>query len=60
MRVRDNVVVFFIFIWNFDNCMGRGVKVYLGSVEFGVVCVLLGRIFIKEEYMNLVSEKLES
>lgn len=40
--------------------MGRGVKVYLGSVEFGVVCVLLGWIFIKEEYMNLVSEKLES
>lgn len=35
-------------------------KVYLGSAELGAACALLGRIPTKEEYMNLVSEKLES
>ncbi|MGL2909508.1 aconitase family protein, partial [Helicobacter pylori] len=59
-RVRDNAVVFSTSTRNFDNRMGRGAKVYLGSAELGAACALLGRIPTKEEYMNLVSEKLES
>ncbi len=57
-RVRDNAVVFSTSTRNFDNRMGRGAKVYLGSSELAAVVALLGRIPTKEEYLEIVAKKI--
>ncbi|MDR2789496.1 MAG: bifunctional aconitate hydratase 2/2-methylisocitrate dehydratase [Campylobacteraceae bacterium] len=57
-RVRDNAVVFSTSTRNFDNRMGAGAKVYLGSAELAAVCALLGRVPSKEEYLSIVPKKL--
>ena len=59
-RVRDNAVVFSTSTRNFDNRMGKGAKVYLGSAELAAVCALLGRIPTKEEYLEIVAKKITS
>lgn len=38
--------------------MGKGVQVYFGFVELVVVCVFFGKIFIVEEYLAIVFEKV--
>jgi aconitate hydratase 2/2-methylisocitrate dehydratase len=43
---------------NFDNRLGKGTQVYLGSAELAAVCSKLGRIPTVEEYMSIVPEKL--
>ncbi len=57
-RVRDNANVFSTSTRNFDNRMGKGAQVYLGSAELGAVTALLGRIPTKEEYLEIVERKL--
>jgi len=57
-RVRDNAVVFSTSTRNFDNRMGKGAKVYLGSAELAAVAAILGRIPTKEEYLKIVPKKL--
>lgn len=57
-RVRDNATVFSTSTRNFDNRMGRGAQVYLGSAELGAVCALLGKIPTPSEYLDIVSDKL--
>lgn len=59
-RVRDNAVVFSTSTRNFDNRMGKGAKVYLGSAELAAACALLGKIPSKEEYLGLVPQKIEN
>lgn len=58
-RVADNAIVFSTSTRNFDNRMGMGAKVYLGSAELAAVCAILGRLPSVEEYLNIVSEKLD-
>lgn len=58
-RVADGAVVFSTSTRNFDNRMGMGAQVYLGSAELAALCALLGRLPSVEEYMNLVPRKLE-
>ncbi|PAF48248.1 bifunctional aconitate hydratase 2/2-methylisocitrate dehydratase [Helicobacter sp. 12S02232-10] len=58
-RVKDNAVVFSTSTRNFDNRMGKGAQVYLGSAELGAVCALLGRLPSAQEYLKLVPEKLQ-
>lgn len=58
-RVRDNAVVFSTSTRNFDNRMGRGAQVYLGSAELGGVCAMLGRLPSAEEYRSIAPRKLE-
>jgi len=58
-RVRDGATVFSTSTRNFDNRMGMGAKVYLGSAELAALCALLGRLPSVEEYLNLVPKKLE-
>lgn len=58
-RVKDNAVVFSTSTRNFDNRMGKGAQVYLGSAELAAVASSLGRLPTKEEYMNMVVKKLE-
>ncbi len=36
---------------NFNNRMGKGARVYLGSAELAAVCALLGKIPTVEEYI---------
>lgn len=59
-RVRDNAVVFSTSTRNFDNRMGKGAQVYLGSAELAAACALLGRIPSKQEYLNLIPKKIAS
>ncbi len=58
-RVRDNATVFSTSTRNFDNRMGKGAQVYLGSAELAAVTAILGRIPTKEEYLSIVPKKLE-
>ena len=55
-RVADNATVFSTSTRNFDNRLGRGAQVYLGSAELAAVCALLGKIPTKEEYINLTKK----
>ncbi|WP_169784990.1 bifunctional aconitate hydratase 2/2-methylisocitrate dehydratase [Campylobacter curvus] len=57
-RVRDGAVVFSTSTRNFDNRMGMGAQVYLGSAELAAVCAILGRLPSVDEYMRIVSQKL--
>ena len=58
-RVADGATVFSTSTRNFDNRMGKGAQVYLGSSELAALCALLGRLPSVEEYMSLVPKKLE-
>lgn len=57
-RVADGAVVFSTSTRNFDNRMGMGAKVYLGSAELAAVCALLGRLPSAQEYLDIVPKKL--
>ncbi|MBD1844359.1 bifunctional aconitate hydratase 2/2-methylisocitrate dehydratase [Cyanobacteria bacterium FACHB-63] len=58
-RVEDGVTVFSTSTRNFNNRMGKGAQVYLGSAELAAVCALLGKIPTIEEYMSVVKEKVD-
>lgn len=57
-RVKDNAVVFSTSTRNFDNRMGKGAKVYLGSAELAAVCAILGKIPNNDEYLEIVKSKI--
>ena len=57
-RVENNAHVFSTSTRNFDNRMGKGAQVYLGSAELAAVCALLGKIPTFEEYHQIVKEKI--
>lgn len=58
-RVADNAVVFSTSTRNFDNRMGLGAQVYLGSAELAAVCAMLGRLPSKDEYLQIMNKKLQ-
>ncbi|MFN4280194.1 bifunctional aconitate hydratase 2/2-methylisocitrate dehydratase [Thermosynechococcus sp.] len=58
-RVADNTTVFSTSTRNFNNRMGKGARVYLGSAELAAVCALLGRIPTREEYLEIVTRKID-
>ncbi|MEM9538437.1 MAG: bifunctional aconitate hydratase 2/2-methylisocitrate dehydratase [Cyanobacteria bacterium P01_E01_bin.42] len=58
-RVEDGVTVFSTSTRNFNNRMGKGARVYLGSAELAAVCALLGKIPTVEEYLSIVAEKVD-
>ncbi len=51
-RVSDNAVVFSTSTRNFDNRMGNGANVYLGSAELAAITAALGRIPTLKEYFS--------
>ena len=55
---REGSTVFSTSTRNFDNRLGKGTQVYLGSAELAAVCSKLGRIPTVEEYMSIVPQKL--
>ncbi|MEA5420546.1 bifunctional aconitate hydratase 2/2-methylisocitrate dehydratase [Spirulina sp. CCNP1310] len=58
-RVEDGVTVFSTSTRNFNNRMGKGAQVYLGSAELAAVCALLGKIPTVAEYMAIVTQKID-
>jgi len=57
-RVADEAIVFSTSTRNFDNRLGKGAQVYLGSAEVAAVAALLGRLPSKEEYLEIVNKKI--
>ncbi|MEB3255264.1 MAG: bifunctional aconitate hydratase 2/2-methylisocitrate dehydratase [Synechococcaceae cyanobacterium] len=58
-RVEDNTTVFSTSTRNFNNRLGNGAQVYLGSAELAAVCAQLGRIPTKEEYLAIAAERID-
>ena len=58
-RVEDNTTVFSTSTRNFNNRLGNGAQVYLGSAELAAVCAQLGRIPSKEEYLTIAAAKID-
>jgi len=58
-RVPDGVNVYSTSTRNFDDRMGNGAKVYLGSAELGAVAALMGKLPKPDEYMKIYKEKIE-
>jgi len=57
-RVADDAIVFSTSTRNFDNRLGKGAQVYLGSAELAAVCSKLGRIPTATEYQDIVPAKI--
>jgi aconitate hydratase 2/2-methylisocitrate dehydratase len=57
-RVPGQTTVFSTSTRNFDDRMGDGAKVFLGSAELGAVSANLGRLPTKEEYFAAYAEKI--
>jgi aconitate hydratase 2/2-methylisocitrate dehydratase len=57
-RTRDNAVVFSTSTRNFDNRIGTGTRVFLGSAELAAVCAVLGRIPTVDEYQKILAERV--
>ena len=57
-RVRPQATVFSTSTRNFDDRMGYGARVYLGSAELAAVCALKGAIPTTEEYLAIMKEKV--
>ena len=58
-RVRDNAVVFSTSTRNFNNRLGTGAQVYLGSAELAAAVALKGELPTPAEYIEVVGPKLE-
>ena len=57
--VAQNAWVFSTSTRNFDNRLGKGSQVYLGSAELAAVVALKGKLPTKEEYLEIVSNKIK-
>ncbi len=57
-RVRPRVTIISTSTRNFDNRMGDGAQVFLGSAELAAVCALYGKIPTPEEYFSIFNKKI--
>jgi aconitate hydratase 2/2-methylisocitrate dehydratase len=57
-RVPDGVTVFSTSTRNFDNRMGTGAQVYLGSAELGAVAALEGKLPTPDQYLAVYEKKV--
>ncbi|CAK6687566.1 bifunctional aconitate hydratase 2/2-methylisocitrate dehydratase [Synechococcus sp. BA-124 BA4] len=58
-RVDDNTTVFSTSTRNFNNRLGNGAQVYLGSAELAAVCALLGHIPTPAEYLEIAAARID-
>jgi aconitate hydratase 2/2-methylisocitrate dehydratase len=58
LRVPDGMTVFSTSTRNFDNRMGNGAKVFLGSAELGAVAAVKGKLPTAEEYIAEYAAKV--
>ena len=56
--VKQNAWVFSTSTRNFDNRLGKGSQVYLGSAELAAVVALKGKIPTAAEYLEIVKDKI--
>jgi aconitate hydratase 2/2-methylisocitrate dehydratase len=57
--VKQNAWVFSTSTRNFDNRLGKGSQVYLGSAELAAVVALKGKLPTAEEYLAIVADKIK-
>ncbi len=57
--VKQNAWVFSTSTRNFDNRLGKGSQVYLGSAELAAVVALKGKIPTAQEYLEIVQGKIK-
>jgi aconitate hydratase 2/2-methylisocitrate dehydratase len=57
-RVPDKATVYSTSTRNFDDRIGNGARVFLGSAELGAVAATLGRLPTKDEYFKVFAEKI--
>ncbi len=57
-QVAQGAYVFSTSTRNFDNRLGKGSQVYLGSAELAAVVALKGELPTKEEYLEIASGKI--
>ncbi len=58
-RTRDNVTAFSTSTRNFDNRIGNGAQVFLGSAELAAVTAKLGKLPTPAEYREIVADKVD-
>jgi aconitate hydratase 2/2-methylisocitrate dehydratase len=58
-RVPDKSFVYSTSTRNFDDRMGDGAKVFLGSAELGAVAALMGKLPTPAEYLEVYKAKIE-
>lgn len=58
-RVADKVTVFSTSTRNFDNRLGNGAQVYLGSAELGALTAAKGQLPSPKEYLDMYAEKIQ-
>ncbi len=58
-RVPDKSFVYSTSTRNFDDRMGDGAKVFLGSAELGAVSAMLGRLPTPAEFLEIYKAKIE-
>ena len=58
-RVPDGVNMFSTSTRNFDDRIGDGAKVYLGSAELGAVTAMMGKLPKPAEFLKIYKEKVE-
>jgi len=58
LRVPNNVTVYSTSTRNFNNRLGTGAQVYLGSAELGAVVAVLGKLPTPAEYLEMYNEKI--
>ncbi len=58
LRVPDKATVYSTSTRNFDNRMGTGAQVFLGSAELGALVALKGEIPTAEEYFKTYNERI--
>jgi aconitate hydratase 2/2-methylisocitrate dehydratase len=57
--VKQNAWVFSTSTRNFDNRLGKGSQVYLGSAELAAAVAIHGKIPTAEEYLAVVADKIK-
>jgi len=58
-RVRSKSTVISTSTRNFDDRMGDGARVYLGSAELAAIAALLGKLPTPEDYFKYMNERVE-
>jgi aconitate hydratase 2/2-methylisocitrate dehydratase len=58
-RVRSKTTVISTSTRNFDDRMGDGARVYLGSAELAAVAAVTGKLPTPDEYFKYISERVE-
>jgi len=58
-RVRAGSTIISTSTRNFDNRMGDGARVYLGSAELAAITAIIGRLPDAVDYFNVYSDKVE-